>query len=185
MENITIYTTSYPIEFIVNRLYKDHSTIKSIYPDGTNINEYKITNTLLKNYNDIDLYVFNGNRVVEERPIFSKEELSLVRASENYFAECVNDNLEFPMVANYLHKLWYYSMYDVVPVYNHIKGNLSQFYEPGFDYDRWLVDGGSQCLMIFNSSNDSEDNDNYINIDYEDFDILFKNSAGYVIKKKN
>lgn len=135
--------------------------------------------------NITDLYVFNGNRVVEERPIFSKEELSLVRASENYFAECVNDNLEFPMVANYLHKLWYYSMYDVVPVYNHIKGNLSQFYEPGFDYDRWLVDGGSQCLMIFNSSNDSEDNDNYINIDYEDFDILFKNSAGYVIKKKN
>lgn len=60
MENITIYTTSYPIEFIVNRLYSDHSTIKSIYPDGTNISEYKVTNTLLKNYSDIDLYVFNG-----------------------------------------------------------------------------------------------------------------------------
>lgn len=60
MENITIYTTSYPIEFIVNRLYSDHSTIKSIYPDGTDISEYKVTNTLLKNYNDIDLYVFNG-----------------------------------------------------------------------------------------------------------------------------
>lgn len=60
MENITVYTTSYPIEFIVNRLYSDHSTIKSIYPDGTDISEYKVTNTLLKNYNDIDLYVFNG-----------------------------------------------------------------------------------------------------------------------------
>lgn len=60
MENITIYTTSYPIEFIVNRLYSEHSTIKSIYPDGTDISEYKVTNTLLKNYNDIDLYVFNG-----------------------------------------------------------------------------------------------------------------------------
>lgn len=60
MENITIYTTSYPIEFIVNRLYSDHSTIKSIYPDGTDISEYKVTNTLLKNYSDIDLYVFNG-----------------------------------------------------------------------------------------------------------------------------
>lgn len=60
MENITIYTTSYPIEFIVNRLYSDHSTIKSIYPDGTDISEYKVTNTLLKNYNDINLYVFNG-----------------------------------------------------------------------------------------------------------------------------
>lgn len=60
MDNITIYTTSYPIEFIVNRLYGEHSQIKSIYPEGVDIDEYKVTNTLLKNYDDIDLYVFNG-----------------------------------------------------------------------------------------------------------------------------
>lgn len=60
MEDITIYTTSYPIEYIVNRLYGEHSEIKNIYPEGVDINNYKITNTLLKNYNDIDLYVFNG-----------------------------------------------------------------------------------------------------------------------------
>lgn len=60
MDNITIYTTSYPIEFIVNRLYGEHSQIKSIYPEGVDIEEYKVTNTLLKNYDDIDLYVFNG-----------------------------------------------------------------------------------------------------------------------------
>lgn len=60
MENITIYTTSYPIEYVVNRLYGENSTVKSIYPNGVDINTYKLTDTLLKKYNDADLYVFNG-----------------------------------------------------------------------------------------------------------------------------
>lgn len=60
MENITIYTTSYPIEYVVNRLYGENSTVKSIYPNGIDINTYKITDTLLKKYDDADLYIFNG-----------------------------------------------------------------------------------------------------------------------------
>lgn len=60
MEDITIYTTSYPIEYVTNRLYKDHSTIKSIYPNGVNINKYKITDTLIKKYDDNDMYIFDG-----------------------------------------------------------------------------------------------------------------------------
>ena len=36
MEDITIYTTVYPIEYITSRLYSDYSEIYSIYPDGVN-----------------------------------------------------------------------------------------------------------------------------------------------------
>ena len=50
MENINIYTTAYPIEYIVNRLYDNHSTIRSIYPNGVDINEYKVTDVLLNEY---------------------------------------------------------------------------------------------------------------------------------------
>ena len=39
MEDITIYTTTYPIEYVVNRLYGDHSTVKSIYPNGYHVNK--------------------------------------------------------------------------------------------------------------------------------------------------
>lgn len=60
MEDITIYTTSYPIEYVTNRLYKEHSTIKSIYPNGVDINKYKITDTLIKKYDDNDMYIFDG-----------------------------------------------------------------------------------------------------------------------------
>lgn len=60
MDDIDIYTTNYSIEFIVNRLYGDHSTIHSIYPDGVKIEEYKLTNKQIKDYSNSDLYIFNG-----------------------------------------------------------------------------------------------------------------------------
>lgn len=60
MENINIYTTAYPIEYVTNRLYKDHSTIRSIYPNGVDIDNYKITDVLLSEYSNTDLFIFNG-----------------------------------------------------------------------------------------------------------------------------
>lgn len=60
MEGIKIYTTSYPIEYITNVLYGDHSEIKSIYPDGTNIKTYELNNLQIKEYSKADMYVFNG-----------------------------------------------------------------------------------------------------------------------------
>ena len=60
MEDITIYTTNYPSEYITKRLYGDFSTVKSIYPDGVNINSYKLTDKQLEDYSNSDLFVFNG-----------------------------------------------------------------------------------------------------------------------------
>lgn len=60
MDEITIYTTSYPIEYVVKRLYGEHSTIKSIYPNGIDINNYEVTKILLKEYSNTDMFIFNG-----------------------------------------------------------------------------------------------------------------------------
>lgn len=59
-EDIEIYTTAYPIEYITTRLYGDHSTIKSIYPDGIIIDNYKLTSKQIKDYSTSELYIFNG-----------------------------------------------------------------------------------------------------------------------------
>ena len=59
-DNITIYTTTYPIEYITNILYSEHSKIYSIYPDGVDINNYKLTDKQINNYSKSDLYIFNG-----------------------------------------------------------------------------------------------------------------------------
>ena len=61
MEDITIYTTNYPTEYITQRLYGEFSEIKSIYPDGVDINDYKLTNKQIEDYiADADLFIFNG-----------------------------------------------------------------------------------------------------------------------------
>lgn len=60
MEDVTIYTTVYPIEYITNRLYSDYSTIYSIYPDGVNVNEYTLTEKQISDYSNSELLIFNG-----------------------------------------------------------------------------------------------------------------------------
>lgn len=60
LENITIYTTVYPTEYIVSRLYGEHSNVKSIYPDNIDVDKYVLTDKQLKDYSKADMYVFNG-----------------------------------------------------------------------------------------------------------------------------
>ena len=59
-ENITIYTTIYPIEFITKSLYSDHAKISSIYPNGIDINTYVLTNKKLTDYSKGDMFIYNG-----------------------------------------------------------------------------------------------------------------------------
>lgn len=59
-EDIEIYTTVYPIEYITNRLYGENSNIKSIYPDGIDINKFSLTNKQITDYSRAGLYIFNG-----------------------------------------------------------------------------------------------------------------------------
>lgn len=61
MEDIDIITTIYPIQYVTNRLYGNYSTISSIYPGSTNIEEYTITNKQLKDFSEKDLLIYNGN----------------------------------------------------------------------------------------------------------------------------
>lgn len=60
MEDINIITTAYPIEFVTNELYGESSVVNSIYPDGTNINEYKFNNKQLNDYSKQDLFIYLG-----------------------------------------------------------------------------------------------------------------------------
>lgn len=60
LEDITIYTTVYPIEYITNILYSDFSTINSIYPDGVNIKDYELTTKQVNDYSKSELFIFNG-----------------------------------------------------------------------------------------------------------------------------
>ena len=71
MENITIYTSSYPIEYITNSLYGKYSKVESIYPYGINNNTYELTDEQIKLYSgDAALFIFNG--IDKEKDYVSK-----------------------------------------------------------------------------------------------------------------
>lgn len=95
MEDINIYTTIYPIEYITERLYGNYSEIKSIYPNGVNIqlnrndinnNLYTLTEKQLSDYSKSDLFIFNsllyeGNYV--EEMLKSNNNMKIINATDH------------------------------------------------------------------------------------------------------
>lgn len=97
MEDITIYTTTYPIEYVVDRLYGEHSTIKSIYPNGIDINTYEVTNILLNEYSNTDMFIFNG--LNKERNYVK----SMLKENDNLKIIDATDGLSYDY---YIEELW-------------------------------------------------------------------------------
>lgn len=60
MEDITIYTSVYPIEYVIKEIYGEHSTIYNIYPQGINPYNYKFTSKQIKDYGSSDLVIYDG-----------------------------------------------------------------------------------------------------------------------------
>lgn len=57
---MTAYTSVYPVEYIMDNLYGDNVAIYSIYPDGINYKNYKLTDKQLSDYSKGDLYIYSG-----------------------------------------------------------------------------------------------------------------------------
>lgn len=60
MEGIEVLVTNYPNEYVTQKLYGEHSTITSIYPDGVDISNYKINSKQKKDFSKYDLFIYNG-----------------------------------------------------------------------------------------------------------------------------
>ena len=60
LDGATIYTTVYPIKYIVEVLYGKNSTINSIYPNGSDVSNYKLTKKQINDYSKANIFVYNG-----------------------------------------------------------------------------------------------------------------------------
>ncbi|MDO5568997.1 MAG: metal ABC transporter substrate-binding protein [bacterium] len=60
MDDIDVYTTIYPLNYIVSTLYGNNCRIHSIYPNGVDISNYELSDKELKNYSESNLFVFNS-----------------------------------------------------------------------------------------------------------------------------
>ena len=107
MEDITIYTSVYPIEYITTRLYGDNAEISSIYPNGIIVDKYTLTEKQLDDYSKADLFIFNGLSSEKDyiKPMFSKNKnLKIIDATssieyENKMEEIWLDPSNFLMIA--------------------------------------------------------------------------------------
>ena len=141
MEDIDIAVTNYPNEFLVDRLYGEHAKINTVYPDGVDIANYKITSKQKQNYRDMELFVYTG-LLEKERDLagdllnlnkdlkiidtsyvleteYSTEELWLNPSSLLMMAQNVRLGLKEYITSNYLSK-------KVDKAYNKLKIELSE-----------------------------------------------------------
>ncbi len=79
---MTAYTSTYPVEYILENLYGEKIAIYSIYPDGTNYKYYELTNKQLNDYSKGDLFIYNG--------VISKE--------NDYAVELINKNKNLKII---------------------------------------------------------------------------------------
>lgn len=60
MEDITIITTIYANEYVIDYLYGDNAIINSIYPDDTNVDTYTFTDKQIRDNSEKDLFIYMG-----------------------------------------------------------------------------------------------------------------------------
>ncbi len=141
MDGIEIITTNYANEYIVNRIYKDHAKISSIYPDGVDTSTYTISSKKKKEYSKKDIFVYNGLIEVERNLAmdlldinpslkiidtayvletdYAPEELWLNPSSLLMMSQNVKNGLIEYVTSTYLHK-------DITDAYNSLKVDLSE-----------------------------------------------------------
>lgn len=60
LEDVDIYTTVYPIQYVTDYLYGYNSNVKSIYPAEVDLNDYELTKKQLEEYSEGAIFVYNG-----------------------------------------------------------------------------------------------------------------------------
>lgn len=141
MEAVEIVVTNYSNEYITKKLYDDHASISSIYPDGVDISTYKVSKKQKNDFAQKDLFIYNG-LIEKERDLaidlldinpnlkiidsayvletdYSPEELWLNPSSLLMMAQNVRLGLEEYITSNYLKK-------EVDEAYDKLKLELSE-----------------------------------------------------------
>lgn len=86
MDNIEIYTSVYPIEYVTNELYGEHAKIHNMYPQGISPYSYKLTAKQISDYSESDLVIYNGLSSEKDyivKMINKNKKLKIIDATNN------------------------------------------------------------------------------------------------------
>ncbi len=171
MDNITIYTSVYPIEYVTEEIYGTHAKVYNIYPQGIVPYDYKLTNKQISTFADSDLIVYNG---------LSKE--------KDYMSEMLNINKKLKIIdatnnIEYSHsfdEIWI-NPSDILMIAQNVKDGLKEYVSSTLINED--IDQNYEQLKIDISNLDAEikemvENSDNKNIVVQDNELTFLNKYG-------
>ncbi len=117
LEDATIYTTVYPVNYLTKYIYGEYGDISSIYPSNTDIEKYKLTKKQIKEYAKGDLFIYNG--LTNEKEIAK----DLVNRNNKLLIIDVSNGLD---IENHISELWL-SPNNFLMLSKNIKNNLEEY----------------------------------------------------------
>ncbi len=85
LEDVTIYTTVYPLEYLTDELYGQNSKVLAVYPDGVDPTTYNLTEKQIKDYSKGAIFVYDGlsdEKKLAAKLINENKNLRIVDASQ-------------------------------------------------------------------------------------------------------
>ena len=174
MEDITIYTSIYPVEYVTERLYSNYSTILSMYPNDTNPYDYKLTKRQIKNFAQGNLIVYNGLGVEKE-----------------YIVEMLNNHKNLKIIdatarieyTNSMDEIWI-NPSNILKISQNIRDGLKEYVTS--NYIQKEIDNNYEKLKLEISTIDAEMKEMVENADNKyiivsDDDFMFLEKYGFEI----
>lgn len=117
MDNITVYTSVYPIQYVTEELYGEHSKVYNMYPQGIIPYDYKLTNKQISDYASSDLIVYNG--LSEEKDYMGK----MLNINKRLKIIDATNSIEY---TNGLDEIWI-NPSDILMIAQNIKEGLKEY----------------------------------------------------------
>lgn len=95
LENISVITTVYPLEYVTNILYGDHSSVASMYPNDTDSFTYEFSDKQVQDFSQKDLLIYNG--ITDDKNLafeFSNKNKDLLIIDATYGVDVLYHNSE-------------------------------------------------------------------------------------------
>lgn len=170
LEGAKITTTVYPIEYIVERLYGYNSTITSIYPNDTKVEDYKLTEKRLNDFSDTtNLFIYNG--------LSNEKEIARTLSNKNKKLQIID--VSYGLKYKYgVEELWLHPN-NCLMLANTIKEDLKDLSSSKYaaekieeNYSKLEEDLTSLDAQLRNIAKISKNNNNTIIIAYNSFGFL-------------
>ena len=169
MDDITIYTSVYPIEFVTDKLYGEYADIYNMYPQGINPYEYNFTDKQITNYADSDLIVYNG--LDKEKDLIVK----MLNKNKNLKIIDATNKITYK---NNLDEIWI-NPSNLLMIANNIKDGLKEYVSSRYIID--TINNNYEELKLEISSLDAELKEIAANADYKDI-LVSSNQFNFLEK---